>query len=212
VHSLQTHNLRKLLCLGAHSDDVEIGAGGTVLHLLRQHPELEVCWVVFTAAGARQDEAVASAEMFLSAARSKQIITYDFRDGFLPFVGEAVKERFEQLKQIFQPDLILTHFRDDAHQDHRLISQLTWNTYRNHPIWEYEIPKWDGDIGRPNLFVPLEEQDVSNKIEYLHRCFATQRSKHWFEEELFRSLLRLRGIESNTRYAEAFHARKLVVN
>jgi LmbE family N-acetylglucosaminyl deacetylase len=205
---------RRLLLLGAHSDDVEIGCGGTLMLLLRQYPQLEVHWVVFSAAGARLNEARASAEALLANAGPHRLTCFSFRDGFLPYAGAELKDCFERLKGEVDPDLILTHTRDDAHQDHRLVSELTWNTFRDHLILEFEIPKYDGDLGRPNVFIQLDEDGVKSKIDHLQRHFGSQHGKRWFTEELFRSLMRLRGMESNSPagYAEAFYARKLVVS
>jgi LmbE family N-acetylglucosaminyl deacetylase len=202
----------KVLCLGSHSDDIEIGCGGTMLRLLSGTPDMEVAWVVFGCNNAREQEARDSAKLFLEQAKHREIIVSDFRDGFFPFEGAVIKDRFEELKRV-SPDLIFTHNRNDAHQDHRLIAELTWNTFRNHLILEYEIPKYDGDLGRPNFFVPLEQEIYQKKIRYIIEGFATQHSKHWFEQETFLSLMRLRGMECNapSSYAEAFYCRKLVL-
>jgi LmbE family N-acetylglucosaminyl deacetylase len=202
-----------LLCLGAHADDIEIGGGGTVLTLLERGVAIAVTWVVFSAEGPRAAEARRSAERFADAAVKRQIIIKDFRDGFLPYEGAAVKEVFEELKTTVSPDVILTHYRHDLHQDHRLVSELTWNTFRDHLILEYEIPKYDGDLGSPNVFVPLDEPVCRRKIDTILSCFESQRSKRWFSEDLFRSLLRVRGMECNapSSHAEAFHCRKLVL-
>ena len=202
----------RILCLGAHSDDLEIGCGGTILRLLNQHKNTNVRWVVFSSDRARAKEARHSAELFLKRAAKKEITIKSFRDGFLPYTGTQVKEFFEGLKP-FAPDLILTHYRHDLHQDHRLLCELTWNTFRDHTILEYEIPKYDGDMGTPNFFVPLEEEICSQKTDYLLESFQSQRDKHWFTAETFRSMLRLRGLEcrSQTGYAEAFYARKIVL-
>ncbi|MEZ5099274.1 MAG: PIG-L deacetylase family protein [Thermoleophilia bacterium] len=204
--------LGTLLCLGAHSDDAEIGCGGTVLRLLEEHPAAHVVWVVLAASGERREEAVASARRLLGNA-SCEIVVEAFRDGFLPHDSVRVKERFEALKEAVSPDLILTHTRDDMHQDHRLVNELTWNTWRSHLILEYEIPKVDGDLGRPNLYVPLTAEQVERKVAHLLEAFPSQRGKHWFDAELFRGLMRLRGMEavSPSGYAEAFVARKLVL-
>jgi LmbE family N-acetylglucosaminyl deacetylase len=203
----------KLLCLGAHSDDIEIGCGGTVLTLLSSHSNVTVHWLVFSADGTRAREAEQSAARFLAEARHKEIAVKSFRDGYFPFIGGKIKDDFETLKQLFQPDLILTHAQEDRHQDHRLISDLTWNTFRDHLILEYEIPKYDGDLGRPNFFVPIEESTCVRKVRTILDCFQTQRSKHWFDEQTFLALMRLRGMEANspTRLAEAFHCRKAVL-
>lgn len=202
-----------ILCLGAHSDDLEIGCGGTILHLARKNPNVSVHWVVFSGAGDRGREAKASAERFLAGIQSRQIVLKEFRDGFFPYTGGQVKEFFETLKSEISPDLIFTHYRNDLHQDHRLISELTWNTFRNHAILEYEIPKYDGDLGAPNLFVPLSDELAQQKIDILMSVFGTQRGKHWFGEELFRSLMRIRGMEcASGGYAEAFYGRKLVLS
>lgn len=199
----------KLLCLGAHSDDIEIGCGGTLLRLQQEYANLAVKWVVFGATTQqRLAEAQRSAELFLSAVPDKTIIVKEFRDGFFPYIGGEIKEYFEQVKSDFSPDIIFTHYRDDRHQDHRVISDLTWNTFRQQLILEYEIPKYDGDLGTPNLFVRLDDAICQTKIAYLLDCFATQANKHWFTDDTFRSLLRLRGIEATTRYAEAFYCRK----
>jgi LmbE family N-acetylglucosaminyl deacetylase len=202
-----------VLCLGAHSDDIEIGAGATLLSLLERGIQLEVRWCVLSGGDERAIEARKSAADFLVNAASAQIEVKSFPDGFFPEHGEAIKEWFEQLKQTIEPDLILTHRRDDAHQDHRQVSRLTWNTFRDHCILEYEIPKWDGDIGQPNLYVPVSAAALQRKIDLLMAHFGSQRSKQWFDEETFRGLARIRGMECRApeRYAEAFFGRKLML-
>lgn len=203
----------KILCLGAHSDDIEIGCGGTILRLMEEHgPSMEVWWVVFSSEGPRKREARNSAKRFLQLASRKTFLVKAFRGSYFPFRGEAIKETFEEIKSAYSPDIIFTHYRHDLHQDHRVISDLTWNTFRDHVILEYEIPKYDGDLGAPNVFVPLEESHSREKIKHLLECFETQRSKRWFSEDTFLSLMRLRGVEANaTRFAEAFYCRKMVL-
>lgn len=199
-----------ILCLGAHSDDIEVGCGGTVLRLLAERPGATVHWVVFGAAGERAEEAVTSAGLFLAKAGRREIRVEGFRDGFFPYIGGEIKDHFERLKAEISPDLILTHARHDLHQDHRLVSELTWNTFRNHMILEYEIVKYDGDLGAPNFFVHLPEAVCREKVRILMECFRTQRSRAWFTEDTFLSMLRIRGVECNApeRYAEAFYCRK----
>ena len=201
-----------VLCLGAHSDDIEIGCGGTLLQLKKTQPNLRFHWVVCSASGVRGQEAKKGAELF-AAGCDKQIVLKDYRDGFLPYDGRAVKELFEMLKTQVNPDLIFSHWQGDAHQDHRLLSELTWNTFRNHLVLEYEIPKYDGDMGRPNLFVPLEAPLCEQKVDYLLESFESQRAKPWFDRQTFLGRMRIRGLESNSPsgYAEAFHTRKVVV-
>lgn len=203
----------KVLCLGAHSDDIEIGCGGTILRLAAQYPACVFHWVVFSAIGVREAEARRGAELFAAGNRLEGPLLKSFRDGFMPFVGAEVKAAFEELKETVSPDLIFTPNRNDAHQDHRLISELTWNTFRNHLILEYEIPKYDGDMGQPSVFVPLEDEVCKRKVRYILDAFQSQRGKRWFEESTFLSLLRLRGMECNapSGYAEAFYCRKLVL-
>lgn len=203
--------LDHLLCLGAHADDIEIGAGGTILRLLREHPQATVHWVVFSAVGERALEAERSAARFLEQTQARKVVIRDFRDGYFPYQGDAIKQAFELLKGEIEPDLILTHSALDAHQDHRLIHELTWNTFRRHAILEFEIPKYDGDLGRPNLFVPIPEELCQRKIKYVMSAFPTQAGKHWFSEETFRAMMRLRGVECGEKYAEAYFARKLVI-
>jgi LmbE family N-acetylglucosaminyl deacetylase len=204
--------IRNVLCLGAHCDDLEIGCGGTVLGLASGPKPPAFTWVVFSSDPARGAEALRSAETLLQRASGARIVIKKFRDGFLPYEGGLVKEAFEEIKSVVSPDLVLTHYRDDLHQDHRLISELTWNTFRDHLILEYEIPKYDGDLGTPNVFVPLDESLCRRKIETILTSFPSQATKRWFSEDLFRSLLRLRGMECNapSDYAEAFYCRKLV--
>lgn len=202
----------KVLCLGAHSDDIEIGCGGTILRLADQFPTCEIHWAVFNAIGTRAAEARNAAKLFATS-HLKEPILKEFQDGFMQYVGSEVKGIFEkELKQI-SPDLVFTHNGKDAHQDHRLISELTWNTFRNHLILEYEIPKYDGDFGRPGFFVPLEKEVCELKVGYLMDAFKSQQTKHWFQPETFLSLMRLRGMEcaSPSGYAEAFYCRKLVM-
>jgi LmbE family N-acetylglucosaminyl deacetylase len=199
-----------VLCLGAHSDDIEIGAGGTILGWIASGVRLEVRWCVLSAIGPRAAEAEASAKAFLAGASSSNIELARFEDGFFPYQGAAIKAWLEALKNRIRPDVVLTHRGNDAHQDHREVSQLTWNLFREHLILEYEIPKWDGDLGQPNLYVPLTSAVLERKIELLLSHFQTQRSKAWFDAETFRGLARLRGMEcrSPERYAEAFALRK----
>lgn len=201
-----------VLCLGAHSDDIEIGCGGSLLRLQAIYRGVKFHWVVFSAAGIRGEEAAHSAELF-TAGCEKEIVLKTFRDGFLPYIGSEVKDSFEETKRRVNPDLIFTHWREDAHQDHRLLAELTWNTFRNHLIFEYEVPKYDGDMGRPNVFVPLETQYCEQKIDRLFEAFKSQAGKRWFDRQTFLGLMRLRGMESNSPsgYAEAFHCSKLVL-
>jgi LmbE family N-acetylglucosaminyl deacetylase len=201
----------KVLCLGAHSDDIEIGCGGAILRLAEEYPNCEFHWVVFSATGTRELEARNAAQMF-AGTHLRGPILKSFKDGFMPFAGAEVKTVFEELKTI-SPDMIFTHSRKDAHQDHRLLAELTWNTFRNHLILEYEIPKYDGDMGKPNVFLPITEDICRRKTSYLLEAFASQRNKHWFDERTFQSLMRLRGMECNapSGYAEAFYCRKLVL-
>jgi LmbE family N-acetylglucosaminyl deacetylase len=202
----------KVLCLGCHSDDIEIGCGGTILKLAEQHSVCVFHWVVFSAAGVREAEAKRAAEMF-AGSRLKGPLLKSFSDSFMPFQGAEVKAVFEELKHSVSPDLIFTHNRDDAHQDHRLIAELTRNTFRDHLILEYEIPKYDGDLGRPSVFVPLADEICQQKVRYIMDAFQSQHSKRWFQESTFLSLMRLRGMECNSTsdYAEAFYCRKMVL-
>ena len=201
-----------VLCLGAHADDIEIGCGATLLHFKKVFPRLRFHWVVFSAAGARGREASKAVELFTAGCETTAVFK-EYRDGFLPYIGQEVKGFFEELKSGVNPDLIFTHWQGDAHQDHRLLSELTGNTFRNHLILEYEIPKYDGDIGRPNLFVPADAPFYETKVDYLFEAFESQQSKRWFERETFLGLMRIRGMECNAAsgYAEAFHCRKVVL-
>jgi LmbE family N-acetylglucosaminyl deacetylase len=203
-----TPSPKRVLAVGCHADDLEIGCGGTLLALTRARPDLHITWVVLAAPDSRAEEAKSSAEQFLAAADSAEVFVHEFRDGFLPYVGGQVKEVFESLKAV-EPDLILTHTRHDLHQDHRLACELTWNTFRDHLILEFEIPKYDGDLGTPNVFVPLGEEMVAEKLRLVREGFPSQDGKHWFDDELLGSVMRLRGMECAARYAEAFTCRKL---
>ena len=201
-----------ILCLGAHCDDIEIGCGGTILQLLERYPEARIWWIVFSGNDEREREARASAGDFLGAAQDPQIVVKRFRNGFFPSVSAEIKDYFEELKGQVAPDLIFSHFREDLHQDHRTLAELTWNTFRNHMILEYEIPKYDGGLGSPSVFVPLDDAHRAAKNQTLMSRFASQRDKPWFTPETFDGLARLRGIECNapSGYAEAFYCRKAV--
>ncbi len=203
----------RVLCLGAHSDDLEIGCGGTILTLADRETPLDVTWIVFSAKEKRRGEATGSANVLLHRAAKREVLVKEFRDGFFPYIGGEIKEYFEALKTRVSPDLIFTHYRHDLHQDHRVISELTWNTFRNHLILEYEIPKYDGDMGSPNAFVALDESTSRRKIDTILTFFQSQEHRHWFSADLFLSILRLRGMEcaASTGYAEAFYCRKMVL-
>jgi LmbE family N-acetylglucosaminyl deacetylase len=203
--------MRRLLCVGAHSDDIEIGAGATVSRIIRENPNVEVIWCVLSGNEFRQQEAHRAVELLLGPNVARSVLLSDFSDSNFPDQKKIIKNFFEHHLKQTDPDLILTHSHADAHQDHRVVNELTWNTFRAHQIWEFEIPKWDGDLMRPNLYVPVELEDVAAKLAVLREVFSSQRNKHWFEDETFRGLMRIRGVESNTRYAEAFVARKFVV-
>ncbi len=202
-----------ILALGAHCDDIEIGCGGTLLKLIEQQRVKHITWVVFASNAIRKQEALASAALFLAEVDSQTVQVLDYRDAFLSFSAMEIKEHFESIKNALNPDLVFTHYRDDRHQDHRLISDLTWNTFRNHMILEYEIPKYDGDLGIPQCFSQLSPAQVDRKIDVLMDAFGSQRDKHWFDRETFLSLMRIRGLESaaESKYAEAFHTRKWVL-
>lgn len=205
--------LKTVLCLGAHADDIEIGCGGTILKFIGNHPGLHVVWVVFSARGTRRQEAVESARAFLKGAGKQKVLVKNFTDSFFPTELVRIKKFFEILKKQVDPDLVLTHHAKDYHQDHRVLSELAWNTFRNHVILEYEIPKYDGDLGTPNVFVRLQEELCQEKVTRLCRHFQTQGNKHWFSPDTFLALMRLRGIEcaSETKYAEGFYGRKIVL-
>lgn len=208
-----TNNALQILALGCHSDDIEIGCGGAILRLGVEHPDCVFHWVVFSAIGVRAAEARHAAAQFVDPLRLKGPVLKTFPDGFMPFVGADIKPVFEELKRAVSPDLIFTHNRRDAHQDHRLISELTWNTFRNHLILEYEIPKYDGDMGQPSVFLPISLEMCEKKVRLIMDTFRSQCDKHWFQRETFLSLMRLRGMECNSPsgYAEAFYGRKLVL-
>lgn len=199
----------EVLAIGAHADDIEIGCGGTLLRIAAENPTARFHLVVFSAPGDRAGEAEASAHRLLGD--RVDIEMADFRDGYLPYAGAALKERFDELGRRLQPDLVFTTFRDDRHQDHRLVSDLTWNTFRDHLVLEYEIPKFDGDLGAPNAFVELDRATLNGKLEHLRVAFPSQADKAWFSNETFQGLARLRGIEcrAESGYAEAYYARKV---
>lgn len=201
-----------VLCLGAHCDDIEIGCGGTLIELSRRHPQARFVWAVFAGDEVREQETRAAAAALLAGA-SVTVEVHRFRESFFPYVGSQIKDAFESLRSRVAPDLVLTHHLSDRHQDHRMLAELTWNTFRSHAILEYEIPKYEGDLGQPQVYCPLAAESAELKIETLLNCFPSQRARQWFDAELFRGHLRLRGMECNSpsRYAEAFHARKIVI-
>ncbi len=204
----------KLLCLGAHADDIEIGAGATILSLIEAGVDLDVHWAVLSASAVRAEEARVSATAFLAGCRQVAIDVADFRDGYFPYQGSAIKDWMAGLGQRVQPDVVLTHHRDDAHQDHRLVAELTGNHFRDTLTLAYEIPKWDGDLGRPNVFLPVTAAALEAKIKLLAEHFTSQTGKDWFDADTFRGLARLRGMECRApeRYAEAFHCNKMSID
>jgi LmbE family N-acetylglucosaminyl deacetylase len=217
---MQTLNLTQrvdgpltMLCLGAHADDIEIGAGGTIITLLDRYPGTHVHWVVFSATSERADEARCSAGEFLGAAGRRVVTLHKFRDGFFPGEWSNVKEVFENLRALCEPDLIFTHHRSDHHQDHRIIAELTWNTYRDHLVLEYEIPKYDPDMANPNLFVPLQPGHAETKVRALMSHYPSQRQRRWFTPDAFYALMHLRGIQAAapSGLAEGFYASKLCI-
>ncbi|MGD6934016.1 MAG: PIG-L deacetylase family protein [Candidatus Bathyarchaeia archaeon] len=202
----------KILCLGAHCDDIEIGCGGTLTRIIQETPGAQVYWAVFSGNEERRLEAKKSAQVFLEKVFAKTIDIQNFKESYFPFVGDQIKDYFEQISNNFSPDLIFTHHSEDAHQDHRLISSLTWNTFRNHLVLEYEIPKYDGDLGVPNVYFTLSKNDVELKVTRLLEHFKSQSSRQWFDPETFKAIMRIRGIEinSSSKYAEAFYSRKIL--
>lgn len=202
-----------LLFLGAHCDDIEIGCGGTLLKLIEGYNINHIKWIVFTSDELRKKEAVSSARQFLEPITSIDIKVFDYKDGYLPSVWSAVKDEFERIKETFAPDIIFTHFRNDLHQDHRVVNELTWNTFRNHLIWEYEIAKYDGDLGSPNFFVTIDDRQRKQKKEIIFNSFKSQAGKQWFDDALLTSMMRIRGVESASEsgYAEAFYTRKMIL-
>jgi LmbE family N-acetylglucosaminyl deacetylase len=210
---LMATSVERVLCLGAHPDDIEIGCGGTILRLLEANPDVHVDWIVFSASQERAGEARDSAERLLRRASSCEIVVKDFRESYFPYLGSELKEYFDELGRDLSPDLVFTHSGADFHQDHRLLSELSWNTFRSHLILEYEIPKYDGDLGRPNVFVQLTEKHCDRKVDHLMHAFPSQHDKHWFSRDTFLATLRLRGVEAGypRGHAEGFYCRKLVL-
>ena len=206
-------DIQKILCIGSHADDIEIGCGGTMLKILAATKSISVYWVILSADGQRAKESLRSAEVFLADAQDKKIVTLDFQDAFFPYCSPKLKTYFYQLRSEFEPDLIFTHHLQDRHQDHRLVSELTWNTFRDHLIFEYEIPKYEGDLGKPNVFVSLPESTCRHKISTIIDSFESQQSRSWFSADIFWALLRIRGLESKSpgNFAEALHCRKMVI-
>ena len=207
------NGIQRVLCLGCHADDIEIGCGGTLLRLIQEVPNLEICWVVLSAEGVRKEEATRSAERWLANTSECEIIIGDFRDRYFPSQWTDIKDFIHDLAGRFAPDLVFTQRRDDAHQDHRLVGELTWNAFRNHMILEYEIPKYEGDLGQPNIFFRLEKSTCQQKVDYLREEFSSQQSKPWYSPDTFWATLRLRGLECNSPslYAEGFYSRKLAL-
>jgi LmbE family N-acetylglucosaminyl deacetylase len=203
----------RILCLGAHCDDIEIGCGGTILRFLAERPGSAVDWVVFASTPEREQEARASAAEFLAGTAEPNIIVKSFRESYFPYVASEVKDYFEELKRTVQPDIVFSHHRHDVHQDHRLVAELTWNTFRSHLIFEYEIPKYEGDLGTPNLFVPLSRAAADRKVELILKHFASQATRTWFRADTFHGLMSIRGVECNApeARAEAFHLRKILI-
>jgi len=205
--------IRSVLCIGAHADDIEIGCGGTILKLLEEHDDLHVHWVVLSCDGERRSEALRSAEKFLEKAGKKSVIARSFTDAFFPYEGGAIKTFFNEIAETIDPDIVLTHRLEDRHQDHRIVAELTWNTFRNHLILEYEIPKYEADLGSPNVYTSLNRSHCEKKIETIIETYASQLTKSWFSPETFWAMLHLRGIEAGpqTDFAEGLYCRKLTV-
>jgi LmbE family N-acetylglucosaminyl deacetylase len=203
----------RILCLGAHGDDIEIGCGGTLLRLLSERPGSSVHWVVLSATPEREAEVRASAAEFLVQAGQATVIVKTFRESYFPAAWSGIKDFFEELRRQVEPDLIFCHRRHDDHQDHKLVAELTWNTFRNHLVLEHEIPKYEGDLGSPNIYVPLPRAVAERKVELLVRHFPSQAARSWFRPDTFHGLMAIRGVECNAAEgrAEAFHARKLVI-
>ena len=201
----------RILCLGAHCDDIEIGCGGTLLKLLARGGRWDVTWAVFSSSRPRERELRSSARRFLQRAAHTRVLTYEFRDSYFPAEYAAVKNTFESLKDLPEPDIVFTHHRADLHQDHRLVGELTWNAFRRHLILEYEIPKYEGGLTTPNAYVQLTKTQAAAKTRVLLACYASQRTKPWFNAETFDALMRLRGVEAGpgAGWAEGFHVRKL---
>lgn len=209
---LQGRERLSLLCIGAHSDDIEIGAGGLILTLAATFPDIAVRWCVASAAPDRESEARASAFDFLQGLERADVELGGFEDSYFPDQGREIKAWLLAVRSRFPADVVLVHRAGDLHQDHRELNRIAWNLFRDHLILEYEIPKWDGDLGQPNFYVPLEAEILERKIAFIMRHFRSQRSKDWFDPELFRGLARLRGMECRAehRHAEAFFVRKAV--
>lgn len=212
IPSIKADAPLRVLCLGAHCDDIEIGCGGALLRLREQVPRASFRWVVASGSKQRQDECRRAAKMLLGSDARFELTLWEFRDGYMPFSGAQVKDAFERLKAETAPDLIFTHFRDDLHQDHRLINSLTWNTFRNHMVLEYEVPKYDGDFRSPSFYVPLSDEQCRRKLDCLMECYPSQQAHRWFTPETFRAVMRVRGVEcaADSGYAEGFYARKVV--
>jgi LmbE family N-acetylglucosaminyl deacetylase len=211
LFAFRLSDLKRILCIGAHGDDIEIGCGGTLLKLMRDRQDIEFYWYVFSASAERRREAQESACEVLNGSKVKRIEIGNYRESYFPAQWDLIKNAFEKLKSQFDPDLVFTHCHGDRHQDHSALSDLTWNTFRDHFILEYEIPKYDGDLGQPNVFFRLDDQIAGSKVNAILKNYPSQQTKHWFTEDALLGLMRVRGIECASKYAEAFYCRKLVL-
>jgi len=203
----------EILCIGAHCDDIEIGCGGSLLALQKQYPQCRIHWLVLTSIPSRRQEAMTAMKKLVRVAARGNVRICELQDGFLPACFADAKTQFEAMKRLVDPDLIFTHHEFDRHQDHNLASEMTWQTFRDHMIWEYEIPKYDGDLVTPNLYVPLNASLAVRKVNVIVRTFRSQGMKSWFSAENLLAAMRIRGLESraSSGFAEAFHCRKLVM-
>jgi len=203
----------RILCVGAHCDDIEIGCGATLRMLQRRKEGLIIDWVVLSGAEERRQETQRAMRLLVRSSRRGELRFGDFPDGRFPAAYTEIKSFCELLKRRSRPDLILCHERDDRHQDHRVVNEMIWNTFRDHVVLEYEVPKWDGGLGQPNVYVPLDAKDAGAKVDALLKSYPTQAGKDWFTRDTFMAMLRLRGLEcrSPSGYAEAFYGRKLLL-
>jgi LmbE family N-acetylglucosaminyl deacetylase len=213
VPDLKGSRALRVLCIGAHCDDIEIGCGGTLRALQDQRKKIVIDWALLSGSAQRAAESTKAMSLLVAPRARGEIRFGEFADGRFPADYARIKEYFESLKNLPRPDIIFCHERDDRHQDHRIVNEMVWNTFRDHLVLEFEIPKWDGGLGQPNTYVPVTAKQAKAKVSALLKAHRSQATRDWFTEDTFLALMRLRGIEcrSESGLAEAFHGRKLRV-